>query len=79
MSVTTVYTKPGCMPCRATERRLGQHGLTFALVDVSQNPAALDALVAEGYRETPVVKTADGHAWSGYRPDRIDALARREA
>lgn len=73
-----LYTKPGCVQCRATERAFEKHGLSYDTIDVSEGtPEALGALrhlQEEGYLTVPVVETGTD-AWSGYRPDRIKALA----
>ena len=75
--IVTVYTKPGCMPCEATKRRLARRGIAYDTVDVSVDASAADELRAEGFAESPVVMVALGDVvekWSGYRPDRIDSL-----
>lgn len=70
----TVFTKPQCQQCEATKRRLNDRGIAFETVDLSENPETLTQLIHAGYRQAPVVITPDA-AWSGYRPDLIDALA----
>ncbi|KAB8299420.1 glutaredoxin-like protein NrdH [Bifidobacterium apri] len=70
----TVFTKPQCQQCEATKRRLHDRGIAFETVDLSENPETLTQLIHAGYRQAPVVITPDA-AWSGYRPDLIDALA----
>lgn len=74
-STVTVYTKPDCVQCDATKRTLNKHGIPFAEIDLSANADALDRLKAAGWMRAPVVETADGQMWSGYRPDRIRDLA----
>lgn len=69
----TVYTKPACVQCNATCKALDKHGLPYAVVDVSQDPAARDYVMSLGYLQAPVVVVGDEH-WSGFRPDRIKAL-----
>jgi glutaredoxin-like protein NrdH len=69
-----VYTKPGCVQCRATERDLRQRGIPFERIDVSVDDAALFRITALGHRQAPVV-VADGAHWSGYRPDLLAELA----
>lgn len=74
MSVT-VYSSPGCQPCRATHRKLDELGIEFTPVDVSEDPEALALCRSLGYQQTPVVVAGDEH-WSGYRPDLLKALAK---
>lgn len=70
----TVYSKPGCPQCVATERELAQLGIAYAHIDITEQPAARERLIAAGWRSAPVVET-DADAWSGYQPERIRALA----
>ena len=72
MSIT-VYTKPACVQCNATKRARDKAGLEYELVDLTQDAEALAAVKALGYQSAPVV-IANGHHWSGYRPDEIKAL-----
>ncbi|AYD91033.1 glutaredoxin-like protein NrdH [Actinomyces sp. 2119] len=70
----TVYSKPNCVQCSATYRALDKAGLAYRTVDVTQDAEALEQVRALGYAQAPVV-TAGGDHWSGFRPDRIKALA----
>jgi len=74
MADVTVYTKNRCQPCKATTRKLTELGIAFDTINVDEDPAARDLLVAEGWRESPVVKTASGRAWSGYHPGELASL-----
>ena len=73
-SSITVYSKPNCVQCDATYRALAKHGLDYEVVDISQDPEALQTVKAFGYQQAPVV-FAQGDHWSGFRPDKIKALA----
>ena len=77
MSIT-VYTKPSCVQCTATYRALDSKGIEYEVLDLSQDPAALEQVKALGYLQAPVVITDEDH-WSGFRPDKIDELAARLA
>ena len=70
----TVYTKPACVQCNATYRALDKKGITYQSVDISTDPAALAHVLRLGYQQAPVVITDADH-WSGFRPDKIAALA----
>lgn len=70
----TVYTKPACVQCNATYKALDKQGLSYEVVDISEVPEARDYVMALGYLQAPVV-VAGGEHWSGFRPDRIKALA----
>jgi glutaredoxin-like protein NrdH len=71
--IVTVYSKPGCVQCAATVRKLTQSGIEYTLVDVSQDPVALEYVTGLGHVQAPVVETP-GASWSGYRPDLINSL-----
>ena len=70
----TVYTKPACVQCNATYKALDKLGLPYELVDISEVPEARDYVMSLGYLQAPVVVAGEDH-WSGFRPDRIKALA----
>ncbi len=70
----TVYSKPLCVQCDATKRALNKAGLAYTVVDVTEDAEALATIKGMGYLQAPVVITGDDH-WSGFRPDKIKALA----
>lgn len=70
----TVYSKPACVQCTATTRALDARGITYNVVDLTQDAEAMDRVVALGYRQAPVVIAGDAH-WAGFRPDMIGSLA----
>jgi glutaredoxin-like protein NrdH len=74
----TVYSKPSCVQCSATYRAMDKLGFDYEVVDISQDSDARDYVLSLGHLQAPVV-VADGHHWSGYRPDQIKALAERMA
>ncbi|MCQ4361284.1 redoxin NrdH [Mycobacterium gordonae] len=73
MSIT-VYSKPACVQCVATYKALDKQGIDYQKVDITLDPEARDYVMALGYLQAPVV-VADNAHWSGFRPDRIKALA----
>src|ERR1700755_1368056 len=73
MSIT-VYTKPACVQCTATYKALDKQCITYDTVDITLDPEARDYVMALGYLQAPVVVAENDH-WSGFRPDRIKALA----
>lgn len=70
----TVYTKPQCVQCDATKRTLASNRIEYETVDLTKDPAALAKVKELGYAQAPVVVTSEDH-WSGFRPDKIKALA----
>lgn len=71
----TVYTKPECVQCSGTFRALDKAGIEYTAVDISKDTEAHDYVMSLGYLQVPVIVVGDEH-WSGFRPDRIKALAR---
>lgn len=70
----TVYTKPACVQCTATYKALDNAGIDYTTVDLSTDPDAAEYVRTLGYQQAPVIVAGDEH-WSGFRPDRIKALA----
>ncbi|EEW58761.1 Glutaredoxin-like protein NrdH, required for reduction of Ribonucleotide reductase class Ib [Tritonibacter mobilis] len=73
MSIT-VYSKPACVQCTATTRALEAKGISFDLVDLTEDAAAMEMVQGLGYRQAPVVVAGEDH-WAGFRPDLIGQLA----
>lgn len=69
-----VYSKPACVQCVATYRKLNELGVEFEMVDISVDESALEFVRDLGYQQVPVVVVADTH-WGGYQPDRLTTLA----
>lgn len=72
----TVYTKPACVQCTATRKALDKQGISYELVDITEDPTARDFVMSLGYTSAPVVVAGDDH-WSGFRPDRIKATVKK--
>lgn len=71
-----LMVKSGCVQCTATHRALDAKGIDYETVDLGDNAEALVEVKALGYLQAPVVITDEDH-WSGFRPDKIDELAKR--
>lgn len=69
-----VYTKPACPQCEQTRRWLDGRGIAYETRDVTVDEGAREEALALGYLGAPVV-VADGEHWSGFRLDRLKALA----
>ena len=73
MSIT-VYSKPACVQCTATTRALDARGLTYDVVDLTEDADAMERVQELGYRQAPVVIAGEDH-WAGFRPDMIGRLS----
>jgi glutaredoxin-like protein NrdH len=79
MSKPVVYSKPNCVQCTMTKRALDNAGIDYDVIDISEDAAALDKVMALGHRAAPVVIIPDAAGepathWSGFQPDKIAAL-----
>ncbi|MGY1946589.1 glutaredoxin family protein [Nocardia asiatica] len=68
MAEITLYSQPGCEPCKAVARKLDQLGAPYRKVDVTQDDAALARVRGLGYNTTPVTVVGEHHK-HGYAPD----------
>ncbi len=71
--IIIIYSKPDCVQCNATYRALDKQGITYQVVDLTEDQQALDHVKSLGYQQVPVIVAGDEH-WSGFRPDKINAL-----
>ncbi len=69
-----LYTKPDCVQCVATKRRMDRLGLEYTEVDITEEPDAYDYVIELGAKSAPVVVLDDGTTWFGNRPDLIDKI-----
>lgn len=69
----TVYSKPACVQCTATTRALDARGLSYDVIDLTEDAQAMERVTALGYRQAPVVIAGEAH-WAGFRPDMIGRL-----
>lgn len=69
-----VYGKPKCGGCVATKKIMNDNGIQYEYRDITVDPEAALEVANLGYLAMPVVVAGEDH-WSGYRPDRIKALA----
>lgn len=71
-STPTVFSKPKCVQCDATDRAFTKAGHSLPHIDVTQDPAALEFILALDYQQAPVVWISPEIHWSGFRPDLIN-------
>lgn len=76
----TTLAKPQCVLCRMTAQQLDRHGIAYEVSDVTESEAALAWAQEHDFFASPIVvigdmDSEDFDAWTGFRPDRIDALA----
>lgn len=75
----TVYSKPSCVACNATERALTRAGVPYVLSPIDDDALALVERMGLG-RTAPVVVVSDPttskiiDAWTGYNPGKLRDL-----
>lgn len=72
--MVVVYTLPSCVQCDSTKRVLTKNAIPYEEVDLSLDEAAMELVKGLGYVAAPVVIAGEDH-WSGFRPDRLNALS----
>lgn len=80
MITVTVYTTANCMGCVQTKRHLDRRGIPYTEEAITD--ATREAITYLGHSSAPVVCVniaGSEQMWSGYRPDRLDAIARASA
>lgn len=65
-----VYSQPGCPPCVAVKEFLTRSNIPFVAKDITEDPEAIDELVALGSRSTPTIKFGD-KVMIGFRKDEL--------
>ena len=70
----TVYSKPACVQCTATTRALDAKGISYDVIDLTEDAAAMEMVQDLGYRQAPGVIAGEDH-WAGFRPDMIGQLS----
>jgi glutaredoxin-like protein NrdH len=71
----TLYGKPNCVQCTATERYLKRENIPYTKIDVTEDEAAYLYVTKElGYQQVPVLSNGVDH-WSGFNPNKLSQLA----
>ncbi|MGB3483989.1 MAG: glutaredoxin family protein [Mycobacterium sp.] len=73
MTITLYSSNPNCQPCRLTKAKLARLGLDYA--EASPTDEVMATVRALGLELTAPIVQAGDDIWTGFRPDRIDALA----
>lgn len=69
-----VYTNDNCQPCRMTKNLLTRLSIPYEEISARKTQGVISYLYDLGFSHFPVVMT-ETDSWSGYRPDKIKALA----
>ncbi len=74
MSITVLHKGLPSVQCNATYRALDAKGIEYEILDLSEDPTALEQVKALGYMQAPVVVTGRGSLVG--LPSRQDRRAR---
>jgi glutaredoxin-like protein NrdH len=58
-----------------TKKQMDKLGINYEVQSLEENPLVLEGFKAQGLMSAPIV-TTDTKAWSGFRLDKIQSLAR---
>lgn len=72
--MVTVYSKPGCVQCNFTKKFLDNAGIDYTSVDVMADEKGMEEVKSLGFMALPVVTIEGQEPFSGYRPDKLEAL-----
>ena len=69
----TVYTKPDCVQCEYTKKKLDAKRLPYTEIDVTQHPVFAEQLREKGIHQLPYVVAGDD-TWTGFKIDKLRGL-----
>ncbi|MGV3071499.1 glutaredoxin domain-containing protein [Corynebacterium phoceense] len=73
----TVYTRPGCMKCRATIRAISRMGIPVTVAPIDDDQRALGIMADHGWAELPLVEVhgpGETFTWAGMNSSNLRAL-----
>jgi len=70
-----IWTKSYCVQCDQTKKQFDKLGIKYEEQSLEDNPLILEGFKQQGLLAAPIV-TTDTKAWSGFRLDKIQSLAR---
>lgn len=71
----TIWVKSACVQCDQTKKQFDKLGIAYEEQSLEDNPLVLEGFKQQGLLAAPIV-TTDTKAWSGFRLDKIQSLAR---
>lgn len=75
--VVTVYTQPGCLPCKRVVSKLQDAGVPVDVVDITEDPVSKDYVTQVlKANSVPVVEAPGFEVIRGYQPDKLKDLIR---
>lgn len=76
MAKVTVWTTTNCAQCMSTKKQFDKLGIRYDELALEQHPERLAEFKEAGHLTAPIVQV-DETTWSGFRFEKIQALAKR--
>jgi len=70
-----VWSKKPCVQCGAVKRAFDKAGVKYEERNLPDFPEQLEAFMAAGHMQAPVVEAAGHETFSGFVPDAVAAIA----
>jgi len=74
MSAVIVWSKKPCVQCGAVKRGLTNGGVEFEERNLPDFPEQLEAFMAAGHMQAPVVEAVGHDTFAGFVPDAVAAI-----
>lgn len=71
----SIWTKSVCVQCEQTKKLMDKYGIEYVEESLEDNPLMVEGFRQQGLLSAPIVVTDTGLRWSGFRMDKIKALA----
>ena len=55
-----VYSKQNCLACTSAKNLLTSHGIDFKVINIDEDAAAKEMILAKGFRQVPQISIAEG-------------------
>lgn len=72
----SVYTTKNCPQCESTKKLFTKLGVRFDELALEQHPLLVEMFKEAGHLSAPIVQAGE-QTWSGFRFEKIQALAKR--
>lgn len=74
----TVYSKPECVQCDWTKKKLAENGVEYTELDATADGSARKMVEDSGVLQMPMVDVFENgklvDRWHGFKPDKIKGL-----
>lgn len=75
MTITVHHIGPSCVQCNQTKKLMDQLGIVYVEVDLREHPELVEKFKQMNHLTAPIVTVGENTIWSGFKYERIKALA----